>query len=71
MPQPPVFNATDRLVIELEAQQWSQVMSLVGTGRFTDVAPIIQEMQAQIQRQQKASVSRDNVTPMANQLTGC
>jgi hypothetical protein len=43
------FNPTDRLTVELEAQQWNQVLALIAEGPFRVAAPLMQTLQEQLQ----------------------
>jgi hypothetical protein len=58
MAQP--LNPTDLLQATLEAQQWNQVLALVGEGPYRIVEPIIRALQEQLHAQAKP----DNVFPM-------
>ena len=56
------LNPTDRLTVELEAQQWNQVLTLIATGRFCDVANLMQIVQSQLQNPRDER--QRNVFPM-------
>jgi hypothetical protein len=43
------LNPTDRLTVELEAQQWNQVLGLIAEGPYRVSAPLMQALQAQLQ----------------------
>ena len=43
------LNPTDRLAVELEAQQWNQVLALIAEGPYRVAAPLMQQLQTQLQ----------------------
>ena len=42
------LNPTDRLSVELEAQQWNMVLNLLANGPFREVQPLMMAMRAQL-----------------------
>jgi hypothetical protein len=43
-----MIQPTDKISLELEAQQWQQVVEVLCDGRFRTVMPLIQEIQKQL-----------------------
>jgi hypothetical protein len=42
------MHPNDKISLELEAQQWQQVMDVLLDGKFRVVMPLIQELQKQL-----------------------
>ena len=58
------LNPTDRLTVELEAQQWNQVLALIAEGPFRVAAPLMQTVQQQLQNPKAQVGVARNVFPM-------
>ena len=43
------LNPTDRLSVELEAQQWNTLLNLLANGPFREVQPLMVAIQGQLQ----------------------
>jgi hypothetical protein len=43
-----MIQPTDKISLQLEAQQWQQVVEVLCDGRFRTVMPLIQEIQKQL-----------------------
>lgn len=49
------MDATDKLTVTLEAQQWNTVMALLAEGPFRLAAPLIGEIKAQCEAAEAAN----------------
>lgn len=54
------MNVNDRLTITLEVQQWQVIFNVLGEGPFRIVAPLVQEMQKQLQTQETEMLHKGN-----------